>query len=1473
MVFPQGYDGATLRVNIVLIPRNYDPFVAYTTGLPAPNDRAVAFADLAPQFELKLVKGLNEWPIANALAPGRAPVPIAVDTNPAPRKKQLLEAIRADFGSRINITDSDAAPAQFFTVNKQLPPSYCDAFNFTGPKVPNAKTDDSYACAIKKVATKKDNWKNDEDLSWGKVFAYILRQPLLAKACGMVYEAAIPINDSNTDLFEQGAYLYADIVHPDYQAIQTQLMPHADGPFIQPYAARLPKLSFGNDQARPLFAPILFPVLYAKAGELTDPVPPPAPWDKIFAELNEYNDGFAKIVHAAQPVSRLPLNHTHDGSHPVKDEGIQLAWDDEQILLWYMRQLEANPQDPGKRIDAPLGVFGYRVDVKEDTEDATWNSLNLVQCRQSYELGGIPLGNTAGEQLELPFQVFPSQLDNDTTAPFWLPLYFAGWIGKNLVLKDTDAIAIHRNYEARLHSTDATPTKAVEAGNMFDEVSAGVDLRYGWRYQFRVRMMDISGGGPAIHEEVYNNAPAPTSKWHFKRYVAPALCRIEKPAALREVKTEFYNELAGEDGATRFDPRPVLTIQRPLLNYPAVVFTGKYQQLNSDPVQLLIQSVDAQLQGGSADAPKNIQPAIADPDVDRVEIRVEVETLRLDNRAGDSGQENYVTLYTTHRRFPEAVTAADFEKAVSLDVVFQDAATLNLGNTDDPFNDPALNRAAIDAMQDIPLPTARKVRMSIRAVCQGEDSGYYGYISHANHDLDSRYGKQTQFCFYRESGIETDLLLPKPNVPELQGLYLQPDPEYLRRGAAGKLFFFRDDTSTQPDIMQRLAQPLGLKVNGLTLVADKGERVVFGCNNRIRHHLAPDGSSITFSSKGDLCNHWITCLVYRLNRDWSWDALENTAFTISRDKKFTRDADDETESLANIGEIGLGHTASFESLQPDIYGNINRSSTTLVFIDAVEPKTALRRSTDGPLRFPDSIALQYRITAHFKPGHGAPFTASPAPLSLPSTVAPTQVPKISSVGLAFSPYVKSEKYASTEARQRYLWIELEEPVENPADTLFCRVLQYAPDQLIGNNQQLEQLMQETAEDPPLPIDPEYSRMITPGQTDDMAGLGAMQPMERAADGDDMHYLLPLPPGLHPESPELFGFFKYEFRIGHGHWSNGEEGKKNLWSTAQGRFGRPLVVAGMQHPAPTLLCNVNRDAEKVSVTAPYAKAVWKGKNVTNNPPRTQLHCVLYAQVQQADKLEYRNILLGEKLMTLVPPPQARPAATDGRGNLDTAVLGSTVARLSAVWTVEQTDATARAQVVLSNLALINEVERLKIDAAHQKKVAKAMKDYKAGKIVKLDKTTATVILDAFDHLQQEQAAPAVVPAKKFTDATLTAGAALAIYKDLPRSATASWDNKEIATLLQQYGLPEDAPLSVLAIEVFGNISSIFDHLLYVSDEQLTALQKSGNAQTAASALLSRRRKNREALGEELGNYRILRTSPLTEVPFVCCTTCG
>ena len=105
MVFPQGFDGQKLSLNIVLIPRNQDPFNE-NTGLAAPDNKATAFADLKPQFEISLMKGLDEWPISNSTTPANAPQKIAINVNEAVNKKALLQGIAADFGAKINVDNT-----------------------------------------------------------------------------------------------------------------------------------------------------------------------------------------------------------------------------------------------------------------------------------------------------------------------------------------------------------------------------------------------------------------------------------------------------------------------------------------------------------------------------------------------------------------------------------------------------------------------------------------------------------------------------------------------------------------------------------------------------------------------------------------------------------------------------------------------------------------------------------------------------------------------------------------------------------------------------------------------------------------------------------------------------------------------------------------------------------------------------------------------------------------------------------------------------------------------------------------------------------------------------------------------------------------------------------------------------------------------------------------------------------------------
>jgi hypothetical protein len=158
------------------------------------------------------------------------------------------------------------------------------------------------------------------------------------------------------------------------------------------------------------------------------------------------------------------------------------------------------------------------------------------------------------------------------------------------------------------------------------------------------------------------------------------------------------------------------------------------------------------------------------------------------------------------------------------------------------------------------------------------------------------------------------------------------------------------------------------------------------------------------------------------------------------------------------------------------------------------------------------------------------------------------VPRLVSAGIAESLYTRAADYSSTSQRRRVFWLEFDRPPDDSRDAYFCRVLAYAPDPVLLS---VITDPNETPE-PPLPIDPEPIRTIIPGQSDDQSGLNAMQLLTPSA--SPRHFAVPLPSGIADDSPELFGFYTYELRVGH------EKG----WSTSQGRFGAPLRVTGVQH---------------------------------------------------------------------------------------------------------------------------------------------------------------------------------------------------------------------------------------------------------------------------------------------------------------------
>jgi hypothetical protein len=1206
LTFPQRIAGNQLELNVLVMPtqRLLNQLASFPSQLnPGGTVSLPKFIGADLKLQVKTIEGLSTYPFSKEAVlnsegakSNTFPTDIAFPDN----LPLLYEALATQFD--IDPVGTGAGDPLDDGIRKYLPLSYRNAFNFTTPRTEFAKTDDSYHCAIKSAPKPDPSFATSGDrISWGRVLAFCLRQPQLAEKVGLLYRINLELPSAT--YFKEGGWVYFELtsalagfdINPANVAVQ-----------LKHYAARIPAI----DRPRQLFGALLFPVV--------ESVQPNGQFDILKIEAADYDDGFAKIVHAFQPVSANLLAETPDGIHVQRDAGIRLGWDDEQILIWQNRQLLADPTTPNLRIDAPLGVFSYRVDVREKTEpESNWGSLVEMQSKAALTLGGEQIA-PAQSRIETGVQVFPSKINADPQTTFWLPSFFTQWYGTSLVLPDERAAKLDKSgalAEPGTYSDENITGKPQQKGGLYEALlPAEPELKYGKQYEFRVRLADLTGGGPRIDERELNDAPASGADIIFRRFVAPKQLGVDPIG--------FVADPASRTNV--FYPVESFEISRPRLGYPALLFT---EMDTADAFQELVDDMEFLHTGkvGLETIKEQREVSYFDPDVDKFMVVVEVKSLLMDNLDSVNKREPYLPLYTTFRNF-----SADPEIPFTLDLEYRNANVIDFGNEID-LGDLNLSQVDIDNNNELVLPRSRDIRITLYPVCSDKPAlpAYFGFAKTEFSDVLVRTGEPTQFFIRQDAETEVDFFRNDLESRELQGIYLQPDPPQVNN----PLFFFKEIVEgkelQQSSLMQRLAAQLDLDFKGLTLIGKPGERIQFGCSSRIRHTVAPDNSSLTFATKGDLMTHWLCVLSFEINRDWTWDGLSDAGIEISRTKQFTDEA-------ATSETLVVGHVEVKKTISRVATTNPDRSYTRIVFVDAVEPKKDLTKASTAAKPFPNTIDVGYTLRPDFIPSVDAQDETDATQtrdLTLPVTNIPVQVPMVVAAGVALSPYLRNDSYSETAVRSRYLWFEFAEPIADPNDTYFGRVLTYAPDPLL-TYRNLEQLFVKQ-EDPPLAIDPELIRVITHGHGNDNAGIDAMQEMT-AETGDPgqplvklspVHYLLPLPPGLHHESNELFGFFRYEIRVGHSN---------RIWSTAQGRFGHPRRVNGVQHPAPPLKCLVDRTPKEITVTAQYATSLFNGKDVTSKPPKTEIWCMLYAQLRQADGKGNRNILLTETRLDYVDP---------------------------------------------------------------------------------------------------------------------------------------------------------------------------------------------------------------------------------------------
>lgn len=446
-------------------------------------------------------------------------------------------------------------------------------------------------------------------------------------------ELRVPIS---ADLYRRGGWLW--------------VAPHASGDFANDlallalYAARIAPLA--NDAPRALYAPMLFLV------DRDD-----FKLDDVLRDAERYDHGFARMVHGAQG------DAPQAGGGEPRD-AIRLAWDDEQIARWFTRQVAA---DTG----ATMGTAGFRVNVHPAGDVGGWHLLQRMQSNGPLQLGAVGLRAFDSEGM---VEVVPAQVSPARPGQYWMPAYFTAWRGASMVLTDTSLARLMQPLPGEAAPDPRFASLQLDREKVFSPLDdKAVVLRYGQRYDFRVRLVDLTCGGPAVDD------PTPEPPDADAHVVATVAFRRNRPPGAVIVLQ------APERG------RATLAIEKPRLSFPEIIFASLVEE-NS--------VIDALRAARLADATAGLQrePGLPDPDVVSVDITLEV-------RALGGEHDTWHVLYSTTRAFADAV--------LKIPLAFQDHAVL----TDfaaGPFADG-------DAL---PMPTARDLRLRLTAIGRA-DSDYF----------------------------------------------------------------------------------------------------------------------------------------------------------------------------------------------------------------------------------------------------------------------------------------------------------------------------------------------------------------------------------------------------------------------------------------------------------------------------------------------------------------------------------------------------------------------------------------------------------------------------------------------------------------------------------------------------------------------------------------------------------------------------
>ena len=430
----------------------------------------------------------------------------------------------------------------------------------------------------------------------------------------------------------------------------------------------------------------------------------------------------------------------------------------------------------------------------------------------------------------------------------------------------------------------------------------------------------------------------------------------------------------------------------------------------------------------------------------------------------------------------------------------------------------------------LPLPRAREVIITVRAVGR-EDAALDYFGSEA-----ARLGDATSVSMFAAGRDEREFFVPDDDEPIASGACCLRPQE-------------KDSTALQVRSKQSVASAKATRVRCTCLRRSSASRhpaarcgrspagaCCSACTKNLAHVLAPDGSAVTFSAESDLTDRWLAVVTVghpaRLDVERRSAGVARNLTPGDRRRRASHVA-----AQRESGSVpGARDWRARRSIAHRRY---------IVFFDAVDPKPI-------PPAPPSEMSLTYVVT----PGFRIPPAQSDPAADAVGRFADCRAADADRQGrLGWRDAVgctrgRRTTRALTSAR-RCCGSSSTKPPTNPADGYFGRVLTYAPDPMLTREAPVQ-----PPPDPPLPIssgvhprDPAASvRRSRRSQRDAAAHADVVAAALRVAAAARAR-------GDEPRSARLLRRTK--------------SGSGTLvgWSTARARFGPPLRVAGVQHPAP------------------------------------------------------------------------------------------------------------------------------------------------------------------------------------------------------------------------------------------------------------------------------------------------------------------